>query len=59
MHDRNLICQGQHEKTFLISCKSDDDEGKALRKRSLWMVLGGAGASLLCLALLLMHLHLF
>lgn len=58
-HDRNLICQGQHEKTFLISSKSDDDEGKTLRKRSMWMVLGGAAASVICLALLLVHLHLF
>jgi hypothetical protein len=58
-HDRNLICQGQHEKTFLISAKTDADEGRALRKRSMWMVMGGAGASLLCLALLLIHLHMF
>jgi hypothetical protein len=58
-HDRNLICQGQHEKTFLISAKTDVDEGRALRKRSMWMVMGGAGASLLCLALLLIHLHMF
>jgi hypothetical protein len=58
-NDRNLICQGKHEKTFLISSKSDDDEGKSLRKRSMWMVMGGAAASVICLALLLAHLHLF
>jgi hypothetical protein len=59
LHDRNLICLGEHEKTFLISAGTAADEGKSLRKRSLWMVLGGAGASLLCLALLLLHFHMF
>ena len=57
-HDRNLICQGQNEKTFLISAKKDEEEDRALRRRSLGMVLGGAGVSLACLALLLLHLHL-
>lgn len=58
-HDRNLICQGHNEKTFLISAKTDDDEARGLRRRSMWMVLGGACASLVFLAILLLHLHLF
>jgi hypothetical protein len=32
---------------------------KSLRNRALGMVLGGAGLSLICLTLLLLHLHLF
>lgn len=57
--DRNLICKGSHEKTFLISSKSDAGTEKDLRRRALWMVLGGAALSLVCLALLLVHLNLF
>ena len=56
--DRNLICQGHNEKTFLISAKTDEEETRNLRKRSMWMVLGGACASLVFLAMLLLHLHL-
>jgi hypothetical protein len=56
--ERTLICRGTNEKTFLISAKTDEEEDKALRKRSAWMVLGGAAVSLACLALLLLHLHL-
>jgi len=56
--DRNLICQGHNEKTFLISAKTDEEETRNLRKRSMWMVLGGASASLIFLAMLLLHLHL-
>jgi hypothetical protein len=57
--DRNLICKGSHEATFLISSKSDTGTEKDLRHRALWMVLGGAALSLICLALLLLHLNLF
>jgi hypothetical protein len=56
--DRNLICKGTHESTFLISSKTDVGAEKTLRNRALGMVLGGAGLSLVCLALLLLHLHL-
>jgi hypothetical protein len=56
--DRNLICQGHNEKTLLISAKTDEEETRNLRKRSMWMVLGGACASLVFLAMLLLHLHL-
>jgi hypothetical protein len=57
--DRNLICKGTHESTFLISSKSDAGAEKGLRHRALAMVLGGAAVSLVCLALLLIHLDLF
>lgn len=57
--DRNLICKGDHESTFLISSKSDAGTEKDLRHRALWMVLGGAALSLICLALLLVHLNVF
>jgi hypothetical protein len=57
-HDRNLICRGTNEKTFLISAKTDAEEDGSLRKRSLKMVLGGAGLALACLAMLLLHFHL-
>ncbi len=57
--DRNLICKGGHESTFLISSKSDTGTEKDLRRRALWMVLGGAAAALICLALLLAHLNVF
>ncbi|HVO64667.1 MAG TPA: hypothetical protein VMT53_27345 [Terriglobales bacterium] len=57
--DRNLICKGQHESTFLISSKTDSGAEKSLRNRALGMVLGGAALSLVCLALLLVHLKLF
>lgn len=55
--DRNLICKGTHESTFLISSKTDAGAQKSLRNRALGMVLGGAGLSLICLALLLLHLN--
>jgi hypothetical protein len=57
--DRNLICKGAHESTFLISSKSDKGTEKDLRWRVLGMVLGGAVLSLACLAFLLIHLKLF
>jgi hypothetical protein len=57
--ERNLICKGQHESTFLISAKTDSGAEKSLRNRALGMVLGGAALSLVCLALLLVHLKLF
>ena len=56
---RNLICQGQSEKTFLISSKSEQDTEKGLRNRALKMILGGAAVALICLALLLNALKLF
>lgn len=57
--DRNLVCKGAHESTFLISSKTDAGAEKTLRNRALGMVLGGAGLSVVCLALLLIHLKLF
>ncbi len=58
-NDLNLICKGSHESTFLISSKSESGTAKDLRRRALWMVLGGAALSLVCLCLLLLHLNLF
>src|SRR5437868_4447568 len=55
-NDRNVICKGSHEKTFLISSKPLKATEKTLEKSALWMIMGGAAASLVCLALLLMHL---
>ena len=55
--DRNLICKGAHESTFLISSKTDVGAEKTLRNRALGMVFGGAALSLICLGLLLLHLN--
>ncbi len=56
--DRNLICKGQHESTFLISSKTDSGAEKSLRNRAFGMVFGGGALSLICLGLLLLHLKL-
>lgn len=58
-HDRNMIVQGQKEKTFLISWKPEQEVQQGLRKRALGMVFGGATLALFCLALLLGHLNLY
>jgi len=58
-HDRNMIVQGQNEKTFLISWKPEQEVQHDLRKRAVGMVFGGAALALFCLALLLGHLHLY
>jgi hypothetical protein len=58
-HDCNLIVKGHNEKTFLISCKPDQEVQQGLRKRALGMVFGGAALALFCLTLLLWHLGLY
>ena len=58
-HDRNMIVQGQNEKTFLISWKAEQEVQQGLQKRALGMVFGGAALALFCLALLLGHLHMY
>jgi len=58
-HDRNMIVQGHNEKTFLISCKPEQEVQQGLRKRAMGMVFGGAALTLFCLALLLWHLNMF
>jgi hypothetical protein len=58
-HDRNMIVLGKNEKTFLISCKPEQELQQGLRKRAVGMVLGGAALALVCLALLMGHLHLY
>jgi hypothetical protein len=58
-HDRNMIVLGKNEKTFLISWKAEQEVQQGLRKRALGMVFGGAALAVVCLALLLGHLHLY
>ena len=58
--DRNIIVKGEHEPTFLISSKPDAQViTSGIRGNALKMVFGGAAVALLCLAFLLVHLHLF
>lgn len=57
-HDRNLITKGQNEPTFLISSKSQQALDSSLRNRAALMIFGGAGLSIVCLALLLAKLGL-
>lgn len=52
-HDRNMIMKGQNEPTFLISCRSEKELKSRLRNRALLHIFGGAGLSVLCLAVLL------
>ena len=58
-HDRNMIVLGKNEKTFLISWKAEQEVQQGLRKRALGMVFGGAALAVVCLALLLGHLHMY
>jgi hypothetical protein len=58
-HDRNMIVQGQNEKTFLISAKAEQEVQQVLRNRALGMVFGGTGLALISLALLLWRWGLF
>ena len=57
-NDHNMIVQGTLEKEFVISSKTEKVLEKDLRKRAFLMVLGGAGLSLVCLAILLGKLGL-
>jgi len=58
--DRNVILKGENEPTFLISSKPDVQViGSGLRASSLKMVFGGAALTLVCLGILLVHLHMF
>jgi hypothetical protein len=52
-HDRNLIAKGENEPTFLISWRNEKDLEKGLRRRAALYVFGGAGLSIVCLAILL------
>ncbi len=58
-HDRNMIVLGKNEKTFLISWKGEQEVQQDLRKRAVGMVFGGAALAVVCLALLLGHLHMY
>jgi hypothetical protein len=57
--DRCIMVNGENEKTFLISSKSDAASQSGLRKSALGMVFGGVALTLVCLWLLLAHLGLF
>jgi hypothetical protein len=57
--DHAMIAKGHNEPTFLISAKTDTEIRHGLRKRAGFMILGGAGLALACLAGLLVHFHLF
>jgi hypothetical protein len=52
-HDRNMIVQGSNEKTYLISSRTGRQVESHLRNRALKMILGGAGISLICVAIIL------
>ena len=52
-HDRNLITKGENEATFLISWRSEKDMETTLGKKAALMIFGGAGLSVVCLAILL------
>jgi hypothetical protein len=57
-YDRNIILKGTHEPTFLISSNIGEQLESSLRKRAVWMVLGGAGLAVVCLAIVLGKLGL-
>lgn len=57
-HDRNLMTKGANEPTYLISDRPGQKAESHLRNLSLLMVFGGAGLTILCLALLLARFHL-
>ena len=52
-HDRNKIVKGQSEPTFLISCRTEKQIESNLRRRAALYIFGGAGLSIVCVALLL------
>jgi hypothetical protein len=52
-HDRNKIVKGQSEPTFLISCRDEKQIESNLRRRAALYIFGGAGVSIVCVAILL------
>ena len=57
--DRGMIAKGKNEPTFVISTKTDAQIHRALEKRSLLMIFGGAAVSIGCAVALLVHFGLF
>ncbi|HET7842077.1 MAG TPA: hypothetical protein VFM21_10750 [Terriglobia bacterium] len=51
--DRNMIMKGQNEPTFLISWRNEKGVEGMLRRQAFKYVFGGAGLSVVCLAVLL------
>jgi hypothetical protein len=58
-HDRNVICKGTNEPTFLISSRTGKEVESHLWKQSLLTILGGAALAVICLAIILAKLGLF
>ena len=58
-YDRNIILKGTNEPTFLISSKAAKEVSAWLRKRALWMILGGPALAVVCLAFILWKLGMF
>jgi hypothetical protein len=58
-HDRNRIAKGEHEHTFLISSKPEQQLESGLRRNAMLMIFGGAALTLVCLALLMARYKLF
>jgi hypothetical protein len=57
-YDRNIILKGTNEPTFLVSSKTEKEFESSLRKRAVWMILGGAALAVVCLAIFLGKLGL-
>jgi hypothetical protein len=58
-NDRNVICKGQNEPTFLISSRTEQELEHNVRNKALRQIFGGAALSLVCLAIILGKLGLF
>lgn len=56
-HDRNLMIKGQNDPTFVISSKAEKDLERELRGRAAKYIFGGAGLSVLALAVILARLY--
>lgn len=52
-HDRNVICKGENEPTFLISWRSEKNLESRLRNRAALHIFGGGALAVVCLAFLL------
>jgi hypothetical protein len=55
--DRNMLVKGENEPTFLISFRSEQSLQSTLRNRAAKYIFGGAGLSIVCLAVILAKLR--
>lgn len=53
-HDRNLICKGTNEPTFLISWRDEREIESSLRSKALVHIVGGAALATVCLYVFIM-----